>query len=101
MAAATKPGSSAGASEAPSPAAPDSTIITPPTIGPPKSAEIAENAPAPASKSLSCFPRRRIGVTARPTTMPSAINGISGPSTAPNDKRAHGGKGDSGRVRER
>src|SRR5262245_42367004 len=85
VAATTNPGSSAGASEAPRPAAPDSTIITPPTIGPPKSAEMAENAPAAASKELSRSPSRRIGVTRRPTTIPSAMSGISGPRTAPNE----------------
>jgi Xaa-Pro aminopeptidase len=46
---------------------------------------LVRSGPAPASRALSCFPRRRIGMAARPTTMPSAINGISGPSTAPND----------------
>ena len=62
---------------------PASISRIPAASGPPKSAEIAEKAPAIArtlwwagSTSTKC-------VTARPTADPSAIRGASGPSTAP------------------
>ena len=62
-----------------------SIISTPPTIGPPKRAEIAANEPALPSTALSCAPSRARRVTRMPTIAPSAISGPSGPSTAPKE----------------
>ena len=56
----------------------------PATSGPPNSAEIAENAPAPERTTPSCPPSRTMRCATTPTADPSAITGTSGPSTAPN-----------------
>ena len=62
----------------------DSIIITPATIGPPNSAEIAANAPAVASTLVSFSASRANEVRATATIEPSATTGASGPSTSPN-----------------
>ena len=54
-AAATNPGSITGITAAPSPTEP-SIMKTPPTIGPPNSAEMAANAPAAPSVFSPCAP---------------------------------------------
>ena len=62
---------------------PTSISRKPATSGPPNTAETAEAAPAVPTTRSPWSPRRMNGVTASPTTEPSAMSGASGPRTAP------------------
>ena len=66
-------------------ATPPSTRSIPATIGPPKSAEIAENSPAAESTAEPRRPMEATRAARTPTSDPSATIGASGPSTAPNE----------------
>lgn len=74
MAAATRPGSRVGMS-AEARLAPASMSMKLATSGPPKRAEIAENAPAVDSSVVSPCPRRASRAIAVPAAPPSAISG--------------------------
>ena len=80
---------------------PPSTSSIPATIGPPNSADMAENEPAVESTAVSRSPTRTSRVAATPTTDPSAMTGASGPSTAPKERLPERRERDAGGVRER
>ena len=85
--------------EAPKPIAP-SIISTPPTIGPPKSAEIAANEPAFPSTALSCAPSRARRVISDPDDCAERDQRPLWTEHRTERERADRGERDPGRVRE-